>query len=299
MPDSYLYLNGLRVHYLYWNLAGEGRPVIFLHGLASNARIWEKVAPTLAKSNFILYAPDARGHGLTDKPDGNYDFDTLRGDLLAFIEACNLERPILVGHSWGAILALDYASRISTGLRSPGGIFLVDGGMTQMNAVPGATWESTRARLTPPNLAGIQLSQFIKRITDSQRAWQPDDQSISIILANFEIDENEAIYPRLKFENHMQIVRAMWEFQTYERFNHIRCPVCMVAAIPPQPWDAQQAAYISCKQSSAQVAQEQISKLQIHWMADTIHDVPLQRPQLLSSLLLDFAIHCSPGVPVI
>lgn len=294
MPDSYLYLNGLRVHYLYWNLAGEGHPVIFLHGLASNARIWEKVAPVLAEENFRLYAPDVRGHGLTDKPDGNYDFDTLRADLSAFIETCNLERPLLVGHSWGASLALDYASQISAGARAPCGIFLVDGGMIQMDAVPGATWESTRERLAPPRLAGTPLSQFLKRFTDNQRAWQPDDQSISIILANFEIDENEAIYPRLKFENHMQIVRAMWEFQTYQRFKQVRCPVCMLAAIPPQPWGAQEAAYVSMKQSGAQVAQEQISKLQIHWMTDTIHDVPLQRPEQLSRLLIDFAFLCSP-----
>lgn len=44
--SSYLLLNGLRFHYLNWG--GLGRPVVLLHGLASNARIWDLVAPRLA-----------------------------------------------------------------------------------------------------------------------------------------------------------------------------------------------------------------------------------------------------------
>ncbi len=90
------------MHYLSWNAASSGVPVVLVHGLASNARIWEKVAPFLVDGGLASYALDLRGHGLTDKPDSDYGFDTYYRDLSAFMDALNLEKPLLVGHSWGA-----------------------------------------------------------------------------------------------------------------------------------------------------------------------------------------------------
>jgi pimeloyl-ACP methyl ester carboxylesterase len=120
-----LLLNGLRVHYLHWEADDSARPVVLLHGLASNARIWELVAPRLVRLGLRPLAPDGRGHGLTDKPDGDYGFETFRRDTLAFIDACNLERPILVGHSWG--FAGPGLRCPVPGRAAPVGIVLVDG----------------------------------------------------------------------------------------------------------------------------------------------------------------------------
>src|SRR5512133_1636959 len=128
MPSSYLFLNDLRVHYLHWNLEDGGQPAVLLHGLASNARIWERTVPFLTQNGLVPLAPDGRGHGLTDKPDGDYGFDTFQGDLAAFINATHMERPLLIGHSWGAALALYYAARVAVGPRAPLGLVLVDGG---------------------------------------------------------------------------------------------------------------------------------------------------------------------------
>ena len=57
MSSSYLLLGDLRAHYLGWNLAGKGRPAVLLHGLASNARIWELAAPFLAESGLRVLRP--------------------------------------------------------------------------------------------------------------------------------------------------------------------------------------------------------------------------------------------------
>ncbi len=74
--NSYLRLNHLRFHYRYWG--GEGRPLVLLHGLASNARIWDakRVAPRLAE-HFRVFALDQRSHGLTDRADDGYDFPSI------------------------------------------------------------------------------------------------------------------------------------------------------------------------------------------------------------------------------
>lgn len=289
MLSSYLYLNNLRVHYLHWKTEEDENPVVLLHGLASNARIWELAAPYLVEGGLAPLAPDLRGHGLTDKPDGDYGFDTFRGDLAAFINDLDLERPLLVGHSWGAMVVLDYAARFPFGPGSPAGIVLVDGGMNQLDASPGATWESMRDRLTPPRLAGTPMEAFLEHLSAPNPRWQPDDRAIQIILSNFDIDEDEAIYPRLSFEHHMQIVRAMWEFKTYDLFGRIHCPVLMVPARPSEPMSPRERDFTASKERGAQKAIERNSKVQVHWMLDTIHDIPLQRPEALGMLIREFA----------
>lgn len=292
MIDSYLLVNELRVHYLHWRPHDGDQPVVLLHGLASNARIWELVAPRLAENGMRPIAVDARGHGLTDKPDGSYAIDVFGHDLFGFVDALDLEHPLLVGHSWGAMLVLDYATRYAFGPRSPLGIVLVDGGATQLDDVPGATWESMRERLAPPNLAGVALEDFLVRLKTVNANWQPDETAIQIILGNFEISADETIYPRLTFERHMQIVRTMWEFKTYEYYSQIRCPVLLVPARPAEPLPSRDQEYLEFKQRGIARILLMNHRIQVNWMKDTIHDIPLQRPGELADLIADFSRSC-------
>ncbi len=286
--SSYLFINDIRQHYLHWNLADGGPLLVLMHGLASNARIWELVAPHLVAQGFALIAPDARGHGLTDKPDGDYNVDIFTHDLAALMSAFEIERPILVGHSWGAMLALDYAARYPHGPRAPSGIALVDGGATQMDEA-GLPWEQMRDRLTPPRLAGMPLQAFLAQLGSFNSRWQPDSQAIQIILANFDVTEQEIITPHLSFEHHMQIVRAMWEFKTYQYYTRLRCPVLIVPARPAEPLSPQEQEFLALKKRGVARAQETIKDVRVHWMEDSIHDIPLQRPAELAELLAEFA----------
>ena len=301
MNSSYLYLNCLRVHYLQWNGSSENQKVILLHGLASNAHIWDLVAPDLSMKGYSVLAPDARSHGLTDGLDGDYSFDIFTHDLAAFLETCDLEKPVLIGHSWGANRALDFAARFSVGRRSPAGLILVDGGVNQMNQTlpgyPSPTWEGMRERLTPPRLAGVTLDSFKQRIEKFIADWGLDDelkdQIISIVLGNFEIYMDEAqdvefIRPHLTFERHMQIVRALWEFNTFDYFERIRCPVLLIPSRPAPPFSTPDEMYLAAKEFGVNKAQEKLRKLSIYWMENTVHDSPLQRPVELSTQINQF-----------
>jgi len=292
MTSSYLFLNDLRVHYLQWAPQSMATPVVLLHGLASNAHIWELTAPFLVDAGYAPLAPDARGHGLTDKPDGDYGFTTISNDLLAFVEACHLERPLLVGHSWGASLAMDYAARYPIGPRAPRGLVLVDGGMSQLDE-PGTSWDEVRERLTPPRLAGTTLAGFTARMHAYNPLWD-DEQVQSIILANFEIYEdpitgNELIAPHLTFDRHMQIVASLWSFKTYEVASRLRCPVLAIPARPaPTAADTEQQ-YLARKEYGLTRLSERIQGLQVQWMNNSIHDIPLQHPAELAKLIVEFA----------
>jgi pimeloyl-ACP methyl ester carboxylesterase len=301
VDSSYLFINQIRLHYLKWG-EREGIPAVLLHGLASNAHIWDMVAPILVEAGLAPRAPDGRGHGLSDGPDGDYGFDTYLRDLAAFLETCQIERPLLVGHSWGANVALEYAARFPAGRLAPAGIVLVDGGMTQLDdAAPGKprpTWEEVEKRLTPPRLAGTLSTEFAPHIRSMAASLGlPEaqaEQAVRIVMANFEIyldPENgeERIRPYLSFEHHMQIVRSLWEFKTYERFSKVRCPALLIPARQPTPHDEGQAAWFAAKDRGAAQASSSMRNVKVNWMEDTIHDIPLQRPAELARMIVEFA----------
>ena len=104
------------------------------------------------------------------------------------------------------------------------------------------------------------------------------------------MDEEEKITPRLTYERHMRILRAIWDFKTYTRFSQVRCPVLMVPARPPEPHSEFEQNWVAAKERGVALAQESIQNLQVAWMEDTIHDIPLQRPAELAKLIADFRL---------
>jgi len=281
--DSYLFLNNLRFHYYDWG--GEERPVVLLHGLASNARIWDLVAPTLAQ-HFRVLALDQRGHGLTDVPSDGYDFPTVVRDLHAFIETLDLHRPILVGHSWGANTVLQYAA---TRPAIPAGVVLVDGGLAELSSVPGTTWEKAEALLTPPDLDGMPRDEFLGRLRD----WMGDmysDENAGIVLANFAIGEDDALRRRLPIPLHMRIARAIYDQKPSEFYPRLRCPALLCPAVPPPPRDERGEQFLVLKRDGIARAEQANPLVRTVWFDDTVHDVPLHRPAELTKAISDFGL---------
>ncbi len=102
---------GLDIAYLE---AGEGVPVALLHGgLATAEMSWGVSMPRLARRYRVL-APDSRGHGGTNNPEGRLGYDQMADDVATLIETLGLERPIVIGYSDGAQIGIEF------GLRHPG-----------------------------------------------------------------------------------------------------------------------------------------------------------------------------------
>lgn len=106
-----LVCRGVRFHV---QLLGEGdvsRPaVVFLHGLVmDNLSSWYfTVAPAVAqRSRVLLY--DLRGHGLSERTSSGYSLADMVADLLALLDTAGISRALLVGNSFGGLLALAFA----------------------------------------------------------------------------------------------------------------------------------------------------------------------------------------------
>jgi pimeloyl-ACP methyl ester carboxylesterase len=95
--------------------AGEGRPIVMLHGWPQHWYLWRRVIPLLAPHARVL-CPDLRGFGWTDAPGRGYDRETMAQDVLALLDELALDRVDLVGHDWGGwigfLLALRRPERI-------------------------------------------------------------------------------------------------------------------------------------------------------------------------------------------
>jgi pimeloyl-ACP methyl ester carboxylesterase len=109
---SHVDAGGLRMHVAE---AGEGEPIVLLHGWPQHWYLWRDVIPLLAPHARVV-CPDLRGFGWTDAPSGGYDRETMARDVVALLDALGLERVRLAGHDWGGwigfLLSLHHPERI-------------------------------------------------------------------------------------------------------------------------------------------------------------------------------------------
>lgn len=97
-------VDGVGVEY---QVTGEGRPVVLLHGFPDSGRLWRHQVPALAAAGFQVIVPDLRGYGRSGQPDAveAYSLIRLTGDVQAVLAAEQVSRAHVVGHDWGAALA--------------------------------------------------------------------------------------------------------------------------------------------------------------------------------------------------
>lgn len=86
---------------LYYEDLGTGKPIIFIHGWPLSGSMWEYQVTELTQKGYRCITYDRRGFGKSDKPFGEYDYNTLAGDLKALISELALEEVTLVGFSMG------------------------------------------------------------------------------------------------------------------------------------------------------------------------------------------------------
>ena len=102
-------VDGVGIEY---EVTGEGRPVVLLHGFPDSGRLWRHQVPALAAAGFQVVVPDLRGYGRSGKPEAveAYSLMLLAGDVMAVMADLGIARAHVVGHDWGAALGWGLAS---------------------------------------------------------------------------------------------------------------------------------------------------------------------------------------------
>jgi pimeloyl-ACP methyl ester carboxylesterase len=220
---------------------------------------------------------------VSGKPSNGYGFETTTADALAVARATGLRRPVVVGHSWGGMVALEVADRHP---RSIAGAILVDGGLVRLQDSFPDRRSATEA-LAPPQLAGTPVEEFRRMI----RSFLDEDLDVTpqiedIILSVMRVDRDGRIHPRLSRANHLRILRAIWEQDPMAAFARLRAPVLAIAARPEGVDDDFTAAKRRGIAEARRVSRGRPARFR--WM-EGIHDLPLQRPEALARAMERFA----------
>ncbi|TWC38581.1 4,5:9,10-diseco-3-hydroxy-5,9,17-trioxoandrosta-1(10),2-diene-4-oate hydrolase [Pseudomonas sp. SJZ079] len=138
--------DGLRLHYVELESeqgAGQGEPVVFIHGSgpgASGHSNFKQNYPQFAAAGYRVIVPDLPGYGVSDKPETTYSLDFFVAALVGLLDALDIQRCVLVGNSLGGAialkLALDQPQRVAKlVLMAPGGLMEKEQYYLQMEGI--------------------------------------------------------------------------------------------------------------------------------------------------------------------
>ena len=180
----------------------EGLPVLLLHGLSQQRHFWDPVVRRLRARP--VAAMDQRGHGDTGTPlASDFSVAACAADALAVIDRLGWARAVVVGHSWGASVAL--AAAAASGDRVAAAV-LVDGGLWSPSAL--GPRDQVREALTPPAL-GLPADELWIRIRGGDLGSWWSDEVQAALAPTFEPDTDGLLRTRLGMDRHMAVLDGM------------------------------------------------------------------------------------------
>ncbi len=206
----------LRLHVREWgNVAGI--PILFIHGWSSSHLAWRHQYEGSLAAEFRLVAMDLRGHGMSDAPleaDHYTDAQLWADDIAAIIEELHLDRPVLVGWSYGGFVIGDYVR--AHGSSAISGVNYVGGGVklneSIMSTLYGPGFLSHVEAATQPDLpTNIEaMRQFVRELVASPMA---------------EVDFEYALAYNIVVPAEVRAALLMREIDSDDVLQHMKVPV--------------------------------------------------------------------------
>jgi len=249
-----------------------GVPIVLIHGLASNCRLWDGAARHLAALGHDVIALDLRGHGLSDKPNDGYSVSSVAQDVIDVVSTLSRgnepwQRPLVIGQSWGGNIVIEIAARHGDHVR---GVVAVDGGTIELSkAFP--EWSECERTLAPPRLAGMEATRLRSFVRGAHHDWS--EEAIDGTMANMEHFADGTIAPWLTFDRHITVLRGLWEHSPTSLFPVISVPVMFTPASKTDDEMTKK------KRISHQHALETIARCRVEWFEPADHDLHAQFPE--------------------
>ncbi|MFX1605933.1 MAG: alpha/beta fold hydrolase [Promethearchaeota archaeon] len=258
MPFSEV--NGINIYY---ELHGEGEPVIFGNGVFSNTLGWVYQLPVFSKEHqVVLY--DMRGQGQSDKPEGPYSFDIHAEDQKALLEDLGISKVHHVGISYGAELGLVFALKFPEVLKS----------LVVCSAV---------SYLGPVLYEMAQLWRYVCELGDPDLFYHA---TVPLNFGDTFIRENTAIleqakqrYTQLEYPPLVRLMDAFLMLDITDQLSKIKTPTCIIAGEK----DILKPAFPYSK-----LIHEKIPNSEMVIIRDSGHAVTFEKPEELNSVVCGF-----------
>ncbi|WP_345146626.1 alpha/beta hydrolase [Nonomuraea rubra] len=238
---------------------GDAPPAVLIHGLGTPQRSWDPVA-RLLQPTFRVITLDLRGHGRSSVAQ-DYSIDAYIEDVLAVIDAVHVRRPLLVGHSFGALLALESAAR-----RECRAVVAVDGGLPLQRPAEAKDRHTFDTEMRRPH---VRLLMAVSTLLGRGVRLSPDQMWQVIQETEDREQALDSIYARL------------------------RCPILQVLAerAEPVPWGEEMHAAAKTAADRLYLTHSHVGQV---WL-DSGHAIPLEQPQQLAERIVTFAAaHSTP-----
>jgi pimeloyl-ACP methyl ester carboxylesterase len=274
--DGWLERQGVKLHYLEWKPEADSErrpPVVLLHGLSSNGRYWERLARHLPDRRLV--ALDQRGHGLTGQPPNappfpsGYAMEQLLDDAAYAIAELGLVRPVIVGHSWGATVALEL---VGTHAGIGSGLVFIDGPV--QSAANLFSWEEAQRLMQPPL---PRFTSFEEAVAESRHDFEGTwDQDLESFVKARIVPDGDALILTLTGPVRLELLRGLYESQPDVLWPRVDVPaIALLAKHGP--------ARIS---KSREIGAERLATLapnvEVRWF-ESPHDIPLFMPAEVAS----------------
>lgn len=283
-PESHFVTlrDGINLRVATWSTTQQspGVPLLLIHGLASNARLWDGPARALSAMGHAVTAVDLRGHGLSDKPDIGYAMNEVALDVRDVLSqlpgySSPQHKPILIGQSWGGNIVVECAFQFGELLR---GIVAVDGGTIELgHAFP--DWEECERTLRPPALEGMKYERLRSYIRAAHPDWS--DEAIDGQMHNMELLPDGTIRPWLTLPRHLTVLRGLWEHSPSKLWEHIEIPVLFTPATKHND------AHSESKRKQIAHAVNTLRRGRAEWFEPADHDLHAQFPDRFASVVDD------------
>ncbi len=213
--DGHLKIDGVRIHY--YRTGGRKPPFILLHGATDSGLCWTRLAEDLAESYDVIM-PDAQGHGLSDRLSKGFTSKKHIEQVVGLAQALDLEKPLIIGHSMGADvavnIAIDYPSL-------PGAIILED---PLWGEPPSSAEEAEAAKRAGTarikwlsDLQNCSLEEIVTKSREAAPQW-PEEERLPWARAKQQHDISLSSYPIIDKRHYSELV------------TQIKCPTLLIIA---------------------------------------------------------------------
>ncbi|MGD8488651.1 MAG: alpha/beta hydrolase [Anaerolineae bacterium] len=246
---------------LYYEVTGQGEPILFIHGLGSSARDWELQADHFAADYQVIVA-DVRGHGQSAKPPGPYSIPLFASDMAGLIKSLDLAPVHVIGISMGGMIGLELAADAPELVRS---LVAANCGTDMVLKTWKLRWQLYQRWLIIHLLGMKRMSQVLSR-----RLFPKDDQAE---LRQALVERWSKNDPRA----YWQTLKGFAGWSVTERLAEIVCPVLVIAADADYTPVEMKAAYA-----------RQLPRGELVVIPDSRHATPVERPGAFNQAVRTF-----------